>query len=72
MYSRQQLAALQAALAKGEHRVTFEGKSVEYRTIAELKLAIQEVESDLRRADALNGRGRPITRQIRITTYKGF
>jgi len=72
MYSHEQLDALQAALAKGEHRVTFEGKSVEYRSIAELKSAIQEVESDLRRTDALNGRGRPVARQIRITTDKGF
>ncbi len=72
MYSRKQLEALQAALAKGEHRVIFEGKSVEYRSVVELKAAIEAVESGLRRVDAQNGRGRPLTRQIRVTTDKGF
>ena len=71
-YTRTHLEALQAALAKGEHRVIFEGKSVEYRSVAELKAAIREVELALRRATGSSGRGAPATRQIRITSAKGF
>jgi hypothetical protein len=32
-YSQAQLEALEAALAKGERRVTFADKTVEYRTV---------------------------------------
>jgi hypothetical protein len=45
---------------------------VEYRSVAELKSAIEAVESGLRRFESAMGRGRPITRQIRVTTDKGF
>lgn len=71
-YTRAQLEMLQTALAKGEHRVIFEGKSVEYRSVEELKAAIREVEVGLRRTSVVAGRAKPVTRQIRVTTQKGF
>lgn len=71
-FTRNHLDALQAALAKGEHRVAFDGKVVEYRSIVELKAAIREVEAALRKASIRSGTRAPITRQIRVTTGKGF
>ena len=65
-YSAEQLAALQAALARGERRVTFGDKSVEYRSIEELLEAIREVEREL-----FEQRETRAPRQIRITTAKG-
>lgn len=63
-YTQDQLTTLEIALARGEHRVTFADKTVEYRSVDDLKAAIREVK-----------RGLGITnsaRQIRITTDKGF
>lgn len=67
-----QLEALQAALARGEHRIAFEGKVVEYRSIVELKQAIREVEISMREQEVRAGVATPYARQIRITTSKGF
>jgi len=66
-YTEAQLQALRDALARGERRVTFADKTVEYRSVEELKAAIREVEAALAR-DA----GAPKTRQILVTTDKGF
>ena len=66
-YTEQHLQALREALASGEHRVTYDGKSVEYRSVVDLKAAIAEVESQISRAA-----GRRKSRQIRITTSKGL
>ena len=41
-YTQEQLTALETALAKGEKRVTFGDKSVEYRTVEELHAAIHQ------------------------------
>ena len=65
-YTTEQLAALQAALARGERRVTFGDKSVEYRSIEELLEAIREVERELFEQSEIRA-----PRQIRITTAKG-
>ena len=46
-YTEEQLSALEAALAKGEKRVTFGDKTVEYRSVEELRQAIFEVERGL-------------------------
>lgn len=46
-YTQSQLDALEAALAKGERRVSFGDKTVEYRTIDELAAAIREVKRGL-------------------------
>ena len=65
-YTEVQLQALESALAKGEHRVTFGDKTVEYRSVAELQAAIRTVEADIARGSATS------KRQIRVTTGKGF
>jgi hypothetical protein len=70
-YSQAQLEALEAALAKGERRVTFADKTVEYRTVEELAAAIKEVKRGLF-DDAVNtGLWPRAPRQVRITTRKG-
>ena len=71
-YTEAQLEALQSALAKGEKRVTFGDKTVEYRSIDELRLAIREVEKDLREQAEGTGLWPRSVRQIRINTTKGF
>jgi hypothetical protein len=70
-YSTEQLAALQAALAKGEKRVTFGDKTVEYRSIEDLLLAIREIERGLFAQATDTGQRPSAPRQIRITTTKG-
>lgn len=65
-YTQADLEALQAALAKGEKRVSFGDKTVEYRSVAELQAAIRSVEAEIAR-----GQNTP-KRQIRVTTAKGF
>ena len=66
-YTPEHLQALREALASGEHRVSFDAKSIEYRSVADLKAAIAEVEATLARES-----GSHKTRQIRITTSKAF
>ena len=66
-YTEDDLLELKRALKRSERRVSFGDRSVEYRSIEELKVAIREVEADLARAT-----GKPKTRQIRATTQKGF
>ncbi len=66
-YTLEQLDALKRALATGERRVTFGDKTVEYRSIDELRAAIRAVESELAR-----GAGSASKRQILVTTAKGF
>lgn len=66
-YTPQHLHALQEALASGEQRVAYEGKSVEYRSVADLKAAIAHVQSAL-----ASESGRTKTRHIRVTTSKGL
>ena len=67
-YSQAQLEALEAALASGTLRVTFEGRSLEYRSVDELKKAIAEVKAAMAAADPV----RPRSRVIRAYTAKGF
>ena len=66
-YTESDLTTLKKALANSERRVSFGDRSVEYRSIEELKAAIREVEAELARAT-----GRRKSRQIRVTTQKGF
>lgn len=68
-FTATQLAALETALAKGERRVTFGDKTVEYRSIEELMAAIREVKRALQVSDPAAS---PAKRQIRITTTKGL
>jgi hypothetical protein len=71
-YTEVQLQALQSALAKGEKRVTFGDKTVEYRTVEELRTAIREVRRGLLQQAAETGLMPGAPRQIRVTTSKGF
>ncbi|ALD91888.1 MULTISPECIES: phage head-tail joining protein [Burkholderiales] len=66
-YTTTQLDALKRALATGERRVSFGDKTVEYRSVEELQVAIRIVEAELARSV-----GRSTKRQIRVTTGKGF
>ena len=66
-YNPEHLQALREALASGEHRVTYEGKSIEYRSVADLKAAIAAVEAIIARES-----GVPKSRQIRVTTSKAL
>ena len=66
-YTQSDLDALQAALAKGEKRVSFGDKTVEYRSVEELQAAIRTVEAEIAR-----NTGASPKRQIRVTTAKGF
>ena len=71
-YTQAHLDALEAALAKGEKRVTFGDKTVEYRSIDELIKAIEAVKRDLFEQAAATGLWPGAPRQIRVTTGKGF
>lgn len=66
-YTAADREALERALARGERRVTFGDKTVEYRSVDELRVALREVDAALAREA-----GRPKLRQIRVTTGKGL
>ena len=70
-YTQEQLSALEAALAKGEKRVTFGDKTVEYRSVEELRQAILDVERGLYEQAADTGLWPRAPRQILVTTSKG-
>ena len=71
-YTESQLHALETALAKGERRVSFGDKTVEYRSVDELKAAIELVKRELFEQAAATGLWPGAPRQIRVTTGKGF
>ena len=71
-YTETQLQALEAALAQGERRVSFGDKTVEYRTVEELQAAIREVRKSISQQACATGLWPGPTRQIRVTTSKGF
>jgi hypothetical protein len=71
-YTEAQLQALRDSLARGEKRVTFGDKTVEYRTVEELKQAIAEVEAAMHKDAVSTGLYPRAPRQIRLTTGKGF
>ena len=70
-FTNDQLVALETALAKGEASVTFQDRTVTYRSVADLKSAILEVKRGLQGNESTNNGTYP-TRQIRVTTGKGF
>ena len=71
-FTEEQLSVLESALAKGEKRVTFGDKTVEYRTVDKLKAAIAEVEAAMHKDAVSTGLYPRAPRQIRVTTGKGF
>ena len=70
-YTQTQLEALQEALAHGERRVTFGDKTVEYRSIEELRAALHEVQSAMFKQAVATGLWPRAPRQIQINTSKG-
>jgi hypothetical protein len=60
-------SALAASRSSGVARVSYDGKSVEYRSLAEIDQAIHELDRDIAAAE-----GRRIVRQVRVTTAKGL
>jgi hypothetical protein len=58
---------LSAARASGVARVSYDGRTVEYRSMAEIDRAIEAIDREIAAAE-----GRPIVRQLRVTTSKGL
>ena len=59
--------ALLASRASGVARVSYDGRTVEYRSLAEIDRAIEALDREIAAAE-----GRPIVRQLRVTTAKGL
>ena len=59
--------ALTAQRASGVARVSYDGKSVDYRSVAEIERAIEALEREIATAE-----GRRMVRQVRVTTVKGL
>ncbi len=70
-FTETQLQALESALAKGERRVTFGDKTVEYRSVEELRVAMRDVRRGLSEQASATGLWPGVPRQIRINTSKG-
>jgi hypothetical protein len=70
--STDDLIALKEALVKGEREISINDKHIIYRSVAELREAIHEIEMRLIRVNAKKGRIAPVARQIRLNTSKGF
>ncbi len=64
-YTTAQRDALRAAIASGVLRLSYDGKTVEYRSMDELKTALNEVEQALARDN-----GDTPTRRIKIYAEK--
>jgi hypothetical protein len=59
--------ALTAQRASGVARVSCDGRTVEYRSMAEIDRAIEALDREIATAE-----GRPILRQLRVITSKGL
>ena len=59
--------ALAAQRTSGVARVSYDGKTVDYRSVAEIDRAIEALDREIAAAE-----GRLIVRQVRITTSKGL
>ena len=59
--------ALSAQRSSGVARVSYDGKTVEYRSVAEIDRAIEALEREIATAE-----GRRFVRQVRVTTDKGL
>ena len=65
MYTESHRDALIEAIASGVLRVSYDGRTVEYRSLTDLRAALREVEVAL-------DPGRRTVRQIRISADKGL
>jgi hypothetical protein len=59
--------ALSAQRSSGVARVSYDGRSVDYRSIAEIDRAIEVLDREIAAAE-----GRKIIRQVRVITSKGL
>ena len=59
--------ALSASRSSGIARVSYDGKTVDYRSVAEIDRAIEALDREIAAAE-----GRRIVRQVRVTTAKGL
>lgn len=59
--------ALSAQRSSGVARVSYDGKMVDYRSVAEIDRAIEALDREIAAAE-----GRRIVRHVRITTTKGL
>jgi len=59
--------ALAASRASGVARVSYDGKTVEYRSLAEIDRAIDVLDREIATLE-----GRAMIRQVRVTTSKGL
>ncbi len=64
---RTRRAALAASRSSGVARVSYDGKTVEYRSLAEIDRAIEALDREIAAAE-----GRRIIRHLRVTTSKGL
>lgn len=64
-YTTTQRDALRTAIASGVLSLSYDGKTVTYRSLADLKAALAEVEQGLARDS-----GKPMTRQIKVYAEK--
>ena len=59
--------ALAASRSSGVARVSYDGKTVEYRSLAEIDRAIDVLDREIAALE-----GRSMIRQVRVTTNKGL
>jgi hypothetical protein len=59
--------ALAVQRSSGVARVSYDGKTVDYRSVAEIDRAIEALDREIAAAE-----GRRIVRQVRLTTTKGL
>ena len=59
--------ALSAQQSSGVARVSYDGKTVEYRSVAEIDRAIEALDREIAAAE-----GRRIVRHVRVMTTKGL
>ena len=59
--------ALAVQRSSGVARVSYDGKTVDYRSVAEIDRAIEALEREIAASE-----GRQIVRQVRVTTTKGL
>lgn len=59
--------ALSASRASGVARVSYDGRTVDYRSMAEIDRAIEALDREIAAAE-----GRPIVRQVRVSATKAL
>lgn len=64
---RERRETLAAQRSSGVARVSYDGKSVDYRSVAEIDRAIEALDREIATAE-----GRRIVRQVRVTATKGL